>query len=112
MDELKHKPNKKCLNFDDDGNIKATFDPPESDEGREIVTPEQSRGAYDPVTALLQMLAGVALSASCDATGPVFDGKRRFDITGTNAGTSDIDEKDYNSFKGTARMCDVEFKMI
>ena len=39
---------------------------------------QQKKGALDPVTALLQMLAHVAVDDSCAYTVPVFDGKRGF----------------------------------
>ena len=55
------------------------------------------------MTALLQMLAAVAVHGNCNVTVPVFDGKRRFDITGADAGNQHIDAQGYGSFTGTAR---------
>jgi hypothetical protein len=111
-DEWHEKPKITKLKFDAKGNIKAEFDPPNTDKNREIVTEKQKRGSLDPVTALLQMLAHVAIQKNCDVTVGVFDGKRRFDVTGIDNGTEDIDEEDYGFFKGTARTCDASFKMI
>jgi len=76
------------------------------------VTDAQKRGALDPVTALLQMLAHVAVDQSCDVKVPVFDGKRRFDLNGEDRGEENVDDKDYGVYSGPARVCSVDFTMI
>jgi hypothetical protein len=100
------------LHFTRDGDVKTEFEPPNHDVDREAVTAEQRRGSLDPVTALLQMVAYLAVEKNCNVTVPIFDGKRRFDITAKDAGTEDIDEEDYGVFKGTARKCTAAFKSI
>jgi Protein of unknown function (DUF3108) len=100
------------LHFEKDGDIKAEYDPPNHDQNRGEVTIEQKRGALDPITALLQMLAYLAVEKNCNVTVPVFDGKRRFDITAKDLGTEEIDEEDYGVFKGTARTCTATFTSI
>ena len=107
-----HKPRVTWLHFQKNGDVKPDFDPPNTDTNREIVGPALRRGSLDPVTGLLQLLANVAVHQSCETTVPVFEGKRRFDITGIDVGHEDIDEGDYSAFKGTARTCDAEFKMV
>jgi hypothetical protein len=42
----------------------------------------------------------------------VFDGKRRFDITGKDVGMEDINDKDYGIYEGPARLCETGFDMI
>jgi hypothetical protein len=111
-DEWHKKPKITKLHFGSKGNIEAEFDPPSHDENRETVTPEQKKGSLDPITALLQMLAHIAIQKNCNVTVHVFDGKRRFDVTGIDNGTEDIDEGDYGFYKGTTRTCDASFKMI
>jgi hypothetical protein len=98
--------------FDAKGDITPEFDPPSHDEDREQVTQEQRRGSLDPASALLQMLANTAMAKSCAMNVPVFDGKRRFDITGSDNGTDTIDEKDYSAYRGPARLCSADFTMI
>lgn len=112
LDIWKKRPKLTKLDFDTKGNVTPSFDPPSHDENREIVTAEQRRGSLDPITGLLQMLANIALKNSCNVTVPLFDGKRRFDVSGTDDGTEDIDEADYNAYKGPARLCNVDFTMI
>jgi hypothetical protein len=111
-DEWKHKPKITKLHFDGKGNVSPEFDPPNADENREIVTDEQKRGSLDPITALLQMLAHVAVDKTCATPVPVFDGKRRFDIIGRDSGHDTTDPEDYGVYKGTARLCEADFKMI
>lgn len=111
-DEWSHKPKITKLHFDGKGGVEPEFDPPNHDENREIVTPEQKQGSLDPITALLQMLAHVAVYSSCNVTVPIFDGKRRFDITGKDDGTGTTQGEDYGVYSGKARLCSADFKMI
>jgi hypothetical protein len=111
-DEWGHKPKITKLHFDGKGDVVPEFDPPSHDENREIVTTEQRHGALDPITALLQMLAHVAVDKSCATPVPVFDGKRRFDITGRDAGYDVTEGEEYGVYSGKARLCHADFKMI
>ncbi|MDR3424024.1 MAG: DUF3108 domain-containing protein [Alphaproteobacteria bacterium] len=111
-DEWGHKPKITRLHYDGKGGVTAEFDPPNDDKNREIVTPEQRLHSLDPVTALLQMLAHVMVDNSCGIPVPVFDGKRRFDITGKDAGYDQIDGEGYGVYSGKARLCTADFKMI
>ncbi len=111
-DDWGHKPKITKLHFDPVGGVVPEFDPPSHDENREIVTLEQRRHALDPVTALLQMLAHVSVQKSCATPVPVFDGKRRFDITGHDAGEGVTNGEDYGVYTGVARLCDASFTMI
>ena len=112
LDMWKDKPKETDLVFDNKGDIKAEFNPPNTDTGREIVTDQQKKGALDPITALLQMLGDVAVDDSCTLTVPVFDGKRRFDLLGEDKGMEMVNEKDYGVYSGRARKCSVDFNMI
>ncbi len=112
LDVWRDKPKSTMLSFDGKGDIKAAFNPPNTDQNRKGVSDEQKRGALDPVTALLQMLAHVALDQSCTVKVPVFDGKRRFDLNGEDRGQEIIDDKDYGVYNGPARKCSVDFTMI
>ena len=58
------------------------------------------------------MLAHVAVDKSCAVPVPIFDGKRRFDITGKDAGEGATVGDEYGVYSGPARLCDADFKMI
>ena len=107
-----HKPRTTWLHFKEDGDIKPDFDPPNNDKNREAISLEQRRGSLDPISGLLQLLAHVTVHKSCAVTVPIFEGRRRFDITGIDAGTETIDDSDYSSFSGEARACDAQFNMV
>lgn len=92
------------------GNIVSEYNPPEEDKNP--LPPDQRVGALDPITALLQMLAHVALTNNCNVSVPVFDGKRRFDVTAKDTGSEYIDEDDYGVYKGVAHTCDASFKQV
>ncbi len=111
-DEWNHKPKITKLHFNAKGDITPEFIPPSGPENREEVTLEQRIGSLDPVTALLQMLAHVAVDNSCAIPVPVFDGKRRFDIVGRDDGNDTLNEPDYEAYSGKARQCAADFKMI
>ncbi|MER2520623.1 MAG: DUF3108 domain-containing protein [Bdellovibrionales bacterium] len=113
-----HKLKVTRLKFAPDGEARAEFEPPAGVvPASEEVTLDQRRGALDPVTALLQMLAHLAVEHDCNIEVPVFDGKRRFDVMGADASGAekveeDIDAGDYGVFKGKARVCQAGFRMV
>lgn len=111
-DQWGHKPKITKIHFDKNGYPAAEFDPPSDDANREPVSAEEKRNSLDPVAALLQMLAHVAITKNCDVKVPVFDGHRRFDLTGVDGSDEYIDEKDYGVYKGQARLCKASFTMI
>ncbi len=49
----------------------------------------RGRGTIDPLSALLTLIETLAATGSCDAKISVFDGKRRYDLESTDAGTQD-----------------------
>jgi hypothetical protein len=101
------------MHFDNRQNITTEFEPPEEpDPKREIVTDEQKRGALDPLTSILQLLGDLAVNKKCQATEPVYDGKRRFDLTSEDKSWGETDPQDYGLYNGKARICDVAFTMI
>ena len=111
-DEWGHKPKVTMLHFDGKGGVVPEFIPPNMDVNRELVTPEQKRNSLDPVTAGLQILGHVAVDKSCAVPVPIFDGKRRFDVIGKDAGRGMSNGEDYGVFTGEAQICDAEFNMI
>lgn len=111
-DEWSHNPKKTIIRFDGKGVPTAEFNPPESDDKHFPVTNEQKKGSLDPVTGLLQMLASIAVENTCNIKVPVFEGRMRFDITGSDTGEEDIDEGDDGLYKGVARTCDANFTLV
>ncbi len=106
------KPKTVSMSFDNKGMISTTFVPEDHDKNQEPVSPEQRRGSLDPASALLQMLANLTVTKSCAQTVPVFDGKRRFDLIGSDNGSDELDDSELGVYKGDVRLCDVTFTMI
>ncbi len=107
----KEKPNSVIFKFNKN-TISAVFDPPEGDSKNEPVPPEMKRGAIDPLSGVLQIIANITANDECTQTVPIYDGHRRFDLTLNNSGTEELDGEDYSVFTGTAERCIVDFKML
>lgn len=75
-----------------------------------IVTPDQKRGAFDPMTAALSGALGG--HAPCDRVYPIFDGKRRFDVTLRRVGTDRLKNGEVNGIVGEALVCEAVMKRI
>ena len=85
------------------------FDPP-VDLIRFPVTREQQKGAIDPMSALISILAGVSADskAPCGTGAQVFDGRRRYDVQFSYV----KDEKlspDHGLYQGNAHLCELHF---
>jgi len=112
VDDWNHHPKGTKLTFTPAGDVVPTFDPPNKDVNREFVTSDQRRHSLDPITGLLQMLAQVSNYNNCNITVAIFDGKRLFDITGSDKGGEDIDDGEYSIYKGPTHICGAGFKMV
>jgi hypothetical protein len=77
------------------------------------VTDQQKRDAVDPMSAVTLILAGVKADAAnpCGTVAPVFDGRRRYDITFTYV--KDEPVKLANGlFDGRAHLCQLHYNQI
>ncbi len=101
------------MKYKENREIDLEVNPPDKPSAkRNIVTTEERRGAMDPLAGIVQMLGDLAVGGTCSSTAPVFDGSRRFDLVGIDAGWEEIDPDGYGVYKGRARVCEVGFKMI
>lgn len=95
-----------------DGDRVTTFADPPYDTSKYPVTEAQKREAVDPMSAITLVLAGVKADRAnpCGTVAPVFDGRRRYDITFTYV--RDEPAKLGNVFNGTAHLCGVHYRQI
>jgi hypothetical protein len=94
-----------ALTFHPDGSIDTVTVPSAADDEREPVTPEQERGALDPISAVLIATRVLAAQHSCDQRLPVFDGRRRYDLEFSDGGRDVLKATEYSSFSGEATVC-------
>jgi hypothetical protein len=94
-----------ALTFQPDGSIDAVVVPSAAADEREPVTPEQERGALDPISAVLIALRVMDARHSCDQRVAVFDGRRRYDLEFRDGGRDVLKPSEYSSFSGEATLC-------
>ena len=75
-----------------------------------LVSDEQKRGAFDPATAI--MVGLLKATEPCDRTVPVFDSKRRFDVTIARVRTEPLPGTPVPGMTGDALLCEARLKKI
>lgn len=79
---------------------------------REPVEDSLKQDSVDPLTGLLSLVLQVAGAGSCEGLVPVFDGRRRFDVSLTDKGTGELPESRYNAYDGPTQLCAVTLEPI
>jgi hypothetical protein len=100
------------LYYDGSGSVLADVRPPDDLDEREPVPPELVPGTTDPLSAVLSVAGAVALGRGCSETVPVFDGRRRYDLTFQAMGSRNLPPNRYSVFSGPAVQCQVTSKML
>jgi hypothetical protein len=100
------------LTYEPDGNIRVFADPAYS-LAKHPITPEQQKGTYDPVSAILYVASGLGANAKnpCDVLAPVFDGRRRYNIEVKKEKDTNVD-MDNGLYKGPAVQCEARYNQI
>ena len=93
--------------------LPSTFADPPYNTKRFPVSDEQKKDTFDPLSSVTYMLAGLngASAKPCDATVPVFDGRRRYNIELTYLHDEQV-RLDNGLFKGNAHLCQVHYNQI
>lgn len=74
--------------------------------------PSITQDAVDMLTGTLQMMQNTQLTDKCEGSFPVFDGKRRFNITLTDAGKETFKKSKYSAFRGEALRCTIKVEPV
>lgn len=74
--------------------------------------PELTQNAVDVLTGALQMFQRTGQTAKCDGSFPVFDGKRRFNITLHDDGTETLAKNKYSTYRGDALRCTLKVEPV
>lgn len=93
-----------------DGSVQDTQNPEWKPTPAQSLTPEQRRGALDPMTAGLS--AALAGDAVCDRTVATFDGKRRIDVLLKKVRTESAAASGIAGARGDVIVCDLQTRRI
>lgn len=87
--------------------------PPEPDPDIEGELPETlPDGTFDPLSLVLAASRGLQETGRCDQTVPVFDGRRRFDLTLRHVDEATLPPSDYTIYQGPAVRCSFSVERI
>jgi hypothetical protein len=89
------------------------FADPAYDTNAYAVKPEEQRNTYDPLSAVMSIVSGAAAQdgSGCDLVAPIFDGRRRYDITMSKVRDVDI-KLDNGLYKGKGLLCQIHYKQV
>jgi hypothetical protein len=69
------------------------------------VDPKSLKGSLDPLSMVLAAVNQFEMNGKCDATYPVYDGRRRYDVKLSDGGLRDFKKSAYSVFAGQAYGC-------
>jgi hypothetical protein len=101
------------LSFGSEGPLSVSSDPPYRDN-KYPVSEEQKKGTLDPLSAAVYLTSGIAAAdrgKPCDATAPVFDGRRRYNVTSTFLKNTGV-HMDNGLYSGPAMLCQIHYNEI
>lgn len=93
------------VRWDPSGIARAEMVPPPKKEDRDPVQPDMTRGAVDPLSALLAAILHSTAADACSRPIQVFDGRRRYDLLPKPGGTEEIEPRVAGAFAGEALHC-------
>ena len=100
------------LDWDEEGGLAARVEPAAEEEGREPVPPALLAGALDPLSAVVGELARPGAAGACTGSVPVYDGRRRYDLTFRQAGRRMLGDSGYSAYAGEAVVCEVGVELL
>lgn len=99
--------------FGPDGPKSITSDP-QYRENRHPVSDEQKKGTLDPLSAAVYLTSGIASAGQqkpCQATAPVFDGRRRYNVVSSFVKNTAV-HMDNGLYSGPAMVCEIHYNEI
>jgi len=100
------------LTYEDDGTIALEQTSP-PDPNKLTPIPEESiPGTFDPITAILTLSRALWDAEFCSGEMPVYDGRRRYDLSLEPVGTRALEPSDYNIYSGEALECRIAVERI
>jgi YD repeat-containing protein len=101
------------MDYDPQGNLlKTTVQENGKTTTNRDIESDMVRDSVDMLTGALLMMQNAKNTAQCKGSFPVYDGKRRFNLTLKDEGTEMIKKSDYSSFEGKALRCTIEVEPV
>lgn len=101
------------MTYDPDGNLlKTTTQSGNKTTVKRDTERKLTQDAVDMLTGTLMIMQNTGNSEKCEGSFPVFDGKRRFNITLQDAGTDTIAKSKYSKFSGKALRCTLKVEPV
>jgi hypothetical protein len=110
-DVWKEKARTTEFTFTKDGNVTAKANPPHKKDGRIEANEAQRKGAIDPLSAVVSVLAKGG-AEGCQGKIPAYDGRRVYNLVLTNKGEEKMAKTSYNIYSGPAMRCEVLFEPV
>ncbi len=102
---------KTTLDFGREGQVDVSFDPVRNNSNG-LVPPELLPESLDPLSGLLTVIHTVTEGGECEATVPVFDGRRRYNLVFTDQGMHEVRPSRHSIFAGQARKCRMQLEPV
>ncbi len=95
------------------GMVEAVTIDPEPDLSEVNPLPEDADvGTIDPLSAIAELSVLFSRDPVCEAEYAIFDGRRRYDLMLSHAGTIAFEPSEDSVFTGTAMECDVKLEVL
>lgn len=102
---------KTTLDFGREGEVDVVFDPVRNDSTG-LVPTALLEESMDPLSGLLSIINTVTEGGECDATVPIFDGRRRYDLVFSDRGMDEVRPSRLSVFAGPARRCRMQLEPV
>lgn len=101
------------LSYDANGNLlKSTHKSGQRVVVKRDIKENLTRDAVDMLTGALLMMQNAKNAGKCEGSFPVFDGKRRFNITLKDGGRETLEKNRYSRFAGDALRCTLKVEPV
>jgi hypothetical protein len=99
---------RRAISYLGDGSLVTWSDPSRSvEDDEESVPTPMRRNTLDPASAILSVAEAVTRAGKCQGNYPVYDGRRRFDLSISLIGSEPLAPSRYSSYSGPATLCRV-----
>ncbi|MCK6449410.1 MAG: DUF3108 domain-containing protein [Alphaproteobacteria bacterium] len=95
-----------------DGSVVTAAKPSNEEDNRDPVPPQLARNTIDILSALVALVRKVGATGRCDGSFPVYDGRRRYDLSVSDAGEATLEKTSYSLFAGQARKCEAVMRRL